>query len=188
MDKSTKTGNPAEKRETKTTSPFRRTSMVAIVLNVGVFVALCCLFLIYVPPEAALLYGLVVYFAWSALSKLYFLRHQRTGMKLVNIKQFEAAQKEFEASFAYFCEYPLLDQHRSVFMLDISEIPYTEMSLNNIAYCQCKLGNLEGARTSYEKLKRRYPNSELAKIGFENLERMENSRSEQTAEAASPTD
>lgn len=183
MDKSTKAGNPVEKREAKTAGIFKRTSTVAIVINVGVFVALCSLFLIYVVPEAALLYGLLLYFAWSTVSKMYFLRHQRAGMKLVGIKQFAPAQKEFEASLEYFTEYPLLDKHRSIFMLDISEISYTEMSLNNIAYCQCKLGNLDGARKSYEKLKKYAPNSELAKIGFENLAKIESNQATHAADS-----
>ncbi|MEG0753026.1 MAG: hypothetical protein RR461_04280 [Angelakisella sp.] len=163
-----------DKKPTHSTSAYKRTSTTAIVVNVGIVILLCSLFLIYVEPaNRALLYGLVTYFVLSTILKLCLLSHQRTGMKLVQMKHFAPAQKEFEQSYQFFVRYPEFDKYRSVFMLDISAVSYTEMSLNNIAFCQCRLGDYNGARSSYEKLAKLSPQGELAKMGFEYLAELE---------------
>ncbi|MEG1651199.1 MAG: hypothetical protein RR287_05255, partial [Oscillospiraceae bacterium] len=109
------------KQKPKSSGTFSRTSMTSILINVGIIILLCCLFLIYVKPAAtALICGLALYFILSTIAKMYFLRYQRAGMKLVRMKQFAAAQLEFEKSFSYFSEYPWIDRYRAFFMLDTS--------------------------------------------------------------------
>lgn len=171
MNKQPKHDGGARKPEPKTDGIIKRTSIKAIVIVVGILIVMSSIFLIYVTPAtAALLCALALFLAWSSLSKLYFLRFQRAGMKLVHLGYLKPAQAEFEQSLAFFLENPWADLHRAVLMLDISEISYTEMALNNIAYCQCKLKDFDAAMVSYEKLQKRYPDSELAKTGFKNLE------------------
>ena len=165
----------AEKKDTHYHSAYQRTSTTAIVVNVGIVILICSLFMIYVKPAGtALLYGFLTYFVLSAVLKLCLLGHQRTGMKLVKMKCYAPAQKEFEESCELFLLYPWLDKYRSVCMLDISAVSYTEMSLNNIAFCQCRLGDYEGAHKSYKKMEKLNPKSELLKMGLEALAELEN--------------
>jgi hypothetical protein len=115
--------------------------------------------------------GGVLFLAYSVISRGLLTRHHRRGMDKTRREEYPQAISEFEQSYDFFTKYPWVDQYRFVTMMAPAAMPFREMALINIAYCQRKMGDNRKAKATYERALKEFPNSVMARSGLEALEK-----------------
>ncbi|MBN4072924.1 tetratricopeptide repeat protein [Crocinitomix catalasitica] len=124
--------------------------------------------------QTGIIVGAAIYLLISVSVRTMLTANHRTGIRLVKKKKFKEAIKEFESSYNYFKKKNWIDKFRSITLLSPSRISYSEMALNNIAFCYGQLGNGKKALEYYEKTLKRFPESVLAITGIQMLKSMTN--------------
>jgi hypothetical protein len=120
--------------------------------------------------DLAMLYGALVYLAYSYGSKSILLKYQRRGVTLTKLGLFRESITEFQASYSFFSKYAWIDKYRFLTMLDSSAVPYREMALCNIAYSHIQLDEKFKAQEYYQRALTEFPESSIAKNGLEYIE------------------
>lgn len=106
--------------------------------------------------------------------RLFLPYNHRKGMRLFKKGEYEAAIKEYEKSNEFFNKHKWIDKYRYIVLLSSSKMPYTEMSLINIAFCNSQLGNGAKAVEYYNKTLQEFPTSEMAKTALKLIESTKN--------------
>lgn len=120
--------------------------------------------------DLAMLYGALVYLAYSYGSKSILLKNQRRGVNLMKLGLFRESILEFQSSYLFFSKYAWIDKYRFLTMLDSSAVPYREMALCNIAYSYIQLDEKFKAQEYYQKALAEFSRSYIAKSGLEYIE------------------
>lgn len=110
----------------------------------------------------AVLFGAIVYLAYSIGSRQLIARAHRAGIRLVKQGRFADAIPKFQESFDFFERHPWIDRFRSIVLMSPSAMQYREMALANMAFCYAQLGDGEQSRTFCQKCLERFPGNGLA--------------------------
>ena len=127
-----------------------------------------------IDPEEFAIYSALTYLVLSyGLNNFIPLDH-RTGMRLVNKKEFENAIPYFQKSYDFFSKYSWLDKYRYIMLLSSSKMCYREMSLTNIAFCYSQIGQGNKAIEYYNRTLEEYPENDMAKAAINLIQSVDN--------------
>jgi tetratricopeptide (TPR) repeat protein len=111
--------------------------------------------------------GAVFFLIYSVVARTLLTRHHRKGMDLTRREEYPQAISEFEQSYEFFRKNAWVDQYRAVTMMTPAAMPFREMALINIGYCQRKMGENRKAKATYERVLQEFPDSVMARSGLE---------------------
>ncbi len=123
--------------------------------------------------EDFVLYGLISYVFIAFLLRSSLTIDHRRGIRKVRKEKFKEAIIDFQKSYDFLKKHVWIDKLRYFTLLSSSRISYTEMSLNNIAFCYGQIGEGKKSKEYYEKTLKEFPNSGLAQAGLRMLNSME---------------
>lgn len=128
-------------------------------------------------PNDAFVLGAVTYLLISNGLRTLIPRFHRKAIGLVRQQKFEEAISLYEKSYAFFTRNNWIDKYRYVTLLSSSKMSYTEMALNNIAFCYSQIGDGINSKKYYEKTLFEFPDSGIARAGLNVLLAGENNNS-----------
>ena len=143
---------------------FAWISIIPHLLFMGIFLFIFTL--IVKPFYFALCLAAVTYLIISFSLRFGLLRNQRKGIRLLKKENYQLAIEEFQKSYDFFTKHAWLDKYRYLTLFDSSRISYTEIALNNIAFCCLQTGEATLAKQYYEKTLEQFPNSGMAKTAL----------------------
>src|SRR5688572_25892413 len=86
------------------------------------------------------LFAALTYVILARLLRSLIAKDHRKGIKLVAQKKFAEAIPFFEKSYKHFMRNPWADKYRFITLLSATGSSYTQMALNNIAFCYSQTG------------------------------------------------
>jgi len=122
----------------------------------------------------ALTVAMITYLAISNILERGIPRNHRKGVLLSKKGDYLHAIEEFQKSYDFFTKHSWIDKYRYITLLSSSRIPYTEMSLVNIAFCYAQTGERDLAKHYYKKALELFPDSEMAKSALNMIATLEN--------------
>jgi len=130
--------------------------LAALAAAIGVCIALLGNFV------AGACLGALIYLSYSFGSRAVLARHQRTGMRHYQQRQWAEALSCFQRSQAFFEKYPWIDRWRQLLLMSPSGVSYHEMALINQGSCLIRMNRGLEARRIYERALELYPDSPIA--------------------------
>ena len=141
-------------------------SILPQILIFGVLV----LFWLQIDPTNGAVLAVLSYLILTVVLKKIIAKSHRKGMGKVRLGQFKDAIQDFKDSYAYFKENEWVDKYRSITMFSSSKMSYTEMAINNIAFCYGQIGDRQQSKEYYQKVLAEFPDSRIAKAALQILE------------------
>jgi len=123
------------------------------------------LFKLLTVPEP-FLFGALTYVILARVLRSLIAKEHRQGVKLVLQKRYDEAIPFFENSYKYFIKNEWADNYRFLTLLSSSKSSYTQMALDNLAFCYSQIGNGAKAVEFYKKALEVNPNDGLAEAGL----------------------
>ena len=157
------------------TPMVRQFAWISIIPHLSFMGVLLFIFTLVVKPfHLALLFAAIAYLIISFSLRFILLRNQRKGIKYLKKKNYQSAIEEFQKSYDFFTKHAWLDKYRYLALFDSSRISYTEIALNNIAFCHMQTGEATLSKQYYEKILEQFPDSEMAKTALHMFNTIEN--------------
>jgi hypothetical protein len=122
-------------------------SMIPQLIFMGLLVFIFCL--LVRPFEIAVLCGVGTYLVISFSSRRALTHNHKKGISLYKDGKYTEAITEFEKSYEFFSRHSWIDKNRFITLLSSSRISYTEMALNNMAFCYAQSGEAMLSRHYY---------------------------------------
>jgi tetratricopeptide (TPR) repeat protein len=142
----------------------RQTAWVSLLPHLILLALLMYVFSLFIQSfNMAVLSASASYLVISFTLRYTIPRNHRRGIVLFKADKYPQAIEEYKKSYEFFRKHAWIDKYRFITLLSSSRISYTEMALNNIAYCYAQTGNAELAKQYYQKTLDLFPDSALAK-------------------------
>jgi tetratricopeptide (TPR) repeat protein len=123
--------------------------------------------------NAAIIGAAGLYLVISITLRNVITHNHRKGILLSKTEKYPQAIDEFEKSYRFFHKHKWIDKYRYITLLSSSRISYTEMALNNIAFCYAQSGNAELSKEYYQKALQLFPDSGLAQSALNMIKAFE---------------
>lgn len=143
-------------------------SLSSLIIQLVIIGLLFFLFQLFVFPDP-FLFAALTYVVLARLLRTLIAKDHRQGIKLVMQKRFNEAIPFFDRSYNYFSRNQWVDKYRFLTLFSATKSSYTQMALDNIAFCYSQLGNGIKAVEYYNKALALNPNDELAQVGLNML-------------------
>src|SRR4051812_19780399 len=150
---------------TSKTPTVRQIAWISLIPQLAVM-GLLITFYYLIDGDDPVLYGALTYLVLSFILRSVIPQDHKKGMALVKEGRFKQAIPFFQESYSYFTRNEWIDKYRFLTLLSLSRISYTEMALNNIAFCYSQSGDGEMAEKMYLKTLEEFPGSGIAQAAL----------------------